>query len=75
VRDDTRPIAQGKILGGVLSFHTQGEVTGGPNGTCLPCKEHDIGEWVAGERQISFRRFNDVSSGGVVQRFVAERDR
>jgi hypothetical protein len=71
----TRPIEDGKIKGAVLSFHTKGEVSGGPNDTYLPYKEHYIGEMLAGKPQIAFKRFNDVSTGGVVQRFVAERDR
>lgn len=74
-RDSTRPIVDGRIKDGVLSFHTQGEVSGGPNGGYVPFKQHYVGQIESGKRQISFRRFNDVITGGEVQRFVAEPSR
>jgi len=73
--DSTRPIVDGQVKGGVVSFHTQGEVSGGPNGTYVPYKQHYVGQIVPGKQEISFRRFNDVPTGGVVQRFVAETNR
>jgi hypothetical protein len=70
-RGYSRPIVEGSIKGNVIAFHTKGEVTGGPNGTYLPYKEMYVGTLLPGHRQIEFRRYNDVSSGGQVERFFA----
>lgn len=71
--ESTSPITEGRIKNGVLSFHTTGEVSAGPGGSNVPFKQRYIGEVVSGKRQIAFKRFNDVATGGVVQRFVAAR--
>jgi hypothetical protein len=74
-RDVSRAIVDGKIKNNVISFHTRGEVTGGPNGTLLPYKEMYVGTLAQGGRQIDFRRYNDVPSGGQTERFIAKQRR
>jgi hypothetical protein len=71
-RGVSRAIVDAKIKNNVISFHTRGEVTGGPNGTLLPYKEMYVGTLAQGGQEIAFRRYNDVSSGGEIERFVAK---
>jgi len=72
-RGVSRAIFEGKIKNDVISFHTKGEVTGGPNGTFVPYREMYLGTLRKDGREIAFRRFNDVSSGGEIETFVAVR--
>lgn len=64
-------IFDGRIKGNVVSFYTKGLVSGGPDGTYEPYKEMYVGTVVQGKRQIEFRRYNDVSTGGRTERFTA----
>jgi len=74
-RGVSRAVVDGKIKNNVISFHTRGEVTGGPNGTLLPYKEMYVGTLAPGGREIDFRRYNDVPSGGQTERFIATQPR
>ena len=74
-RGVSRAVVDGKIKNNVISFHTRGEVTGGPNGTLLPYKEMYVGTVAPGGREIDFRRYNDVPSGGQTERFIATQPR
>ena len=64
----SRDIFDGRIDGDVISFHTKGEMTGGPNGTLVPYKQRYVGTMQAGTRQIEFRRHNDM--GNRIERFT-----
>jgi len=71
-RGVSRAIVDGKVKGGVISFHTRGEMTGGPNGALLPYNEMYVGTLVQDGQQIDFRRYNDAPSGGRTERFIAK---
>ena len=66
----TRRIVEGKIRDNVLSFYTKGETTGDA-GNAIPYKETYTGVLQKAGREIVFQRFNDVPSGGEVERFIA----
>jgi hypothetical protein len=66
----TKGIVDGKIRDNVLSFYTNGEITWG-YGNPTPYKETYTGILQKAGREIAFQRFNDVPSGGEVERFVA----
>jgi hypothetical protein len=68
-RGHSRAIVDGKVKDGVVSFHTKGEVLSG--GTRKPYKEMYVGMLSNDRREIAFRRFNDVPSGGEIERFLA----
>jgi hypothetical protein len=65
----TKGIVDGKIHDTVLSFYTNGETTS-DSGT-QPYKEMYTGVLQKAGREIAFQRFNDVPSGGEVERFIA----
>ena len=62
-------IVDGKIHDHMLSFYTNGQVTS-DSGT-VPYKEMYTGVLQKDGREIAFQRFNDVPSGGEVERFTA----
>jgi hypothetical protein len=62
-----RPIVDGRIKGGVLSFHTEGELCCNRDGSYSRYKETYVGTLVKGARRIDFRRY--TSSGGLTERF------
>ena len=66
----TRGIVDGKIRDNVLSFYTKGETTW-DSGKTIPYKETYTGVLREAGREIAFQRFNDVPSGGEVERFIA----
>jgi hypothetical protein len=66
----TRGIVDGKIRDSVLSFYTKGETTW-ESGNTIPYKETYTGVLQKAGREIAFQRFNDVPSGGDVERFIA----
>jgi hypothetical protein len=66
----TKGIVDGKILDNVLSFYTKGETTW-DSGNTIPYKETYTGVLQKAGREIAFQRFNDVPSGGEVERFIA----
>lgn len=66
----TKGIVDGKIHDNVLSFYTKGETTG-DSGNTNPYKETYAGILQESGREIAFQRFDDVSSGGEVERFIA----
>jgi hypothetical protein len=72
-RGVNRAIFDGTIRKNVISFHTKGELIGGRDGATTPYKEMYIGTLQKRGREIAFRRFNDVSSGGEIETFVAAR--
>jgi len=65
----TKGIVDGKIRDNVLSFYTKGEVTWDSGN--IPYKETYTGVLQKAGREIAFQRFNDVPSGGEVERFIA----
>jgi len=65
----TKGIVDGKMHDKVLSFYTNGQVTS-DSGT-LPYKEMYTGVLQKDGREIAFQRFNDVPSGGEIERFIA----
>jgi TIR domain len=65
----TRGIVDGKIRDNVLSFYTKGETW--DSGNTIPYKETYTGILGKAGREIAFQRFNDVPSGGEVERFIA----
>ncbi len=65
----TRGIVDGKIRDNVLSFYTKGETWDSDN--TIPYKETYTGVLRKAGREIDFQRFNDVPSGGEVERFIA----
>jgi TIR domain-containing protein len=67
---NTTGIVDGKIRDTVVSFYTNGETTW-ESGNTIPYKEMYIGVLQKAGREIAFRRFDDVPSGGEVERFVA----
>jgi TIR domain len=67
---NTTGILDGKIHDTVVSFYTKGE-TAWESGNTISYKEMYIGVLQKAGREIAFRRFNDVPSGGEVERFVA----
>ena len=67
---NTTGILDGKIHHTVVSFYTKGE-TAWESGNTISYKEMYIGVLQKAGRKIAFRRFNDVPSGGEVERFVA----
>jgi TIR domain len=66
----TKGIVDGKIHDNVLSFYTKGETTW-ESGNTIPYKETYTGVLQKARQEISFQRFNDVPSGGEVERFIA----
>jgi len=66
----TKGIVDGKIHDHVLSFYTKGETTW-DTGNTIPYKETYTGILQEAGREIAFQRFNDVPSGGEVERFIA----
>ena len=68
----TRVILDGKIKDNKLSFYTRGEVTE-DEGT-RPYKEYYFGIMNDRKDELTFKRLNDVSSGGVPETFVAKRN-
>jgi len=54
----------------VVSFYTKGETTW-DSGNTIPYKKMYTGVLQKAGREIAFQRFNDVPSGGEVERFVA----
>jgi hypothetical protein len=66
----TKGIVEGKIRDNVLSFYTKGETTWDA-GNAIPYKETYTGVLQKAGREIAFQRFNDVPSGGEVERFIA----
>jgi len=66
----TKGIVDGKIHDNVLSFYTKGETTW-DSGNTIPYKETYTGILQGAGREIAFQRFNDVPSGGEVERFIA----
>jgi hypothetical protein len=68
-RPSSRPIVDGKVKDNVVSFHTKGEVWSG--GTTKPYKEMYVGMLSKDRREITFQRYNDVSGGGEIERFLA----
>lgn len=72
-RGVNRPIFDGTIRKNVISFHTKGELIGGRDGATTPYREMYIGTLQNRGREIAFRRFNDVSTGGEIETFVAAR--
>lgn len=67
---DTKGIVDGKIRDTVVSFYTKGETTW-DSGNTIPYKKMYTGVLQKAGREIAFQRFNDVPSGGEVERFVA----
>jgi hypothetical protein len=65
----SRAIIEGRVKNNVISFHTKGEDTQGPY------KQMYVGTIQKGGREIAFRRYNDVVSGGATEAFVAFRGR
>jgi hypothetical protein len=65
----TKGIVDGKIRDNVLSFYTKGETW--DSSSTVPYKETYTGVLGKGGREIAFQRFNDVASGGEVERFTA----
>jgi TIR domain len=65
----TKGIVDGKVHDKMLSFYTNGQVTS-DSGT-LPYKEMYTGVLQKDGREIAFQRFNDVPSGGEIERFTA----
>jgi hypothetical protein len=73
--DDTKTVSakgivDGKIHDNVLSFYTKGDITW-ESGNTIPYKETYTGVLQKAGREIAFQRFNDVPSGGEVERFIA----
>jgi hypothetical protein len=66
----TKVIEDGKIRDNVLSLYTKGETTG-DSGNTIPYKETYTGVLQKAGREIAFQRFNDIPSGGEVERFIA----
>ena len=67
----TRPIVDGKIMGKVISFYTQGEVT--LSDDTRPYKESYFGTANKSNDEITFKRSDDLPNGGVAVTFVAKR--
>ena len=65
----TKGIVDGKTRDNVLSFYTKGETW--DSGNTIPYKETYTGVLRKAGREIAFQRFNDVPSGGEVERFIA----
>jgi hypothetical protein len=63
-------IVEGKVKDGVVSFHTKGEVWVGR--TTKPYQQMYVGMISKDRRQIAFQRYNDVSGGGKIERFLAK---
>lgn len=76
VREETdgrgfvRGIQGGQIKGDAIVFHTQSQTTS--DSGLSPYKEHYHGRWKG--RAIEFIRQNDVTTGGLPQRFTATRE-
>ena len=66
----TKGIVDGKIRDNVISFYTKGETTWN-SGNTISYKETYTGVLQKAGREIAFQRFNDVPSGGEVERFIA----
>jgi hypothetical protein len=66
----TKGIVDGKIRDNLLSFYTKEETTW-ESGNTIPYKETYAGVLRKDGREVAFQRFNDVPSGGEVERFVA----
>jgi TIR domain len=66
----TKGIVDGKIRDNVLSFYTKGETTW-DSGNTIPYTETYTGVLQKAGREIAFQRFDDVPSGGEVERFIA----
>jgi hypothetical protein len=65
----TKGIVDGRIRDNVLSFYTKGETTW--DSGMIPYTETYTGVLQKAGREIAFQRFNDVPSGGEVERFIA----
>jgi hypothetical protein len=63
-------IEDGKIRDNMLSFYTKGETTS-DSGNTIPYKETYTGVLQKAGREIALQRFNDIPSGGEVERFIA----
>jgi len=69
---DTRVINDGKIMDKAISFYTRGETTTWGNGT-RPYKESYFGTANESADEITFKRVDDMPSGGEPETFTAKR--
>lgn len=65
----TSAIVDGKIVGKTISFYTRGEVTDATRSY----RESYFGTVNRANNQITFKRFDDLPSGGVAETFAAKR--